>query len=147
MLHQPEGSRKFDKQRVEVPLQRMKIGAAELAEIGDGHHPRRSIGAKQGRAGGNPYRIGTGAAQVGVPGRKIKSDECRGWHRRLATPFKAAKRRQIRNVGVAWPAAREPVLGKGTQTIDQGNDPAEDEKVAASHGHTTVTGVPTGTCS
>ena len=41
----------------------------------------------------------------------------------------------------------EPVPGKGTQTIDKGNDPAEDEKVAASHGHTTVTGVPTGTCS
>lgn len=52
-----------------------------------------------------------------------------------------------RNVGIARPAAREPVPGKGTQTIDQGNDPAEDEKVAASHVHTTVTGVPTGTCS
>ena len=42
----------------------------------------------------------------------------------------AAKRRQIRNVGIARPAAREPVPGKGTQTIDKGNDPAEDEKVA-----------------
>lgn len=77
----------------------------------------------------------------------IEANKCRRCSGRLATPFKAAKRRQIRNVGIARPAAREPVPGKGTQTIDQGNDPAEDEKVAAPHVHTTVTGVPTGTCS
>lgn len=64
----------------------------------------------------------------------------------LATAFKTAKRWQIRKDNIAWATPREAVRQR-PQAIDQRHDPAEDDKVAASHGHKTVLGVPTGTCS
>ena len=134
-------------QRVEVSLQRPAVGTAELAEIGNGNDPLRTAVAKEGKAGVSTYRFGTRAALVCILRRRIESDKGQRCSGGLANPVKSANRRPIRNVCKARPAAREPVPGKGTQTIDKGNDPAEDEKVAAPHVHITVTGVPTGTCS
>jgi hypothetical protein len=147
MLNQPEGCRIIGHQRVEVSLQCPAVGTAELAEIGNGNDPLRTAVAKEGRAGVSTYRFGTRAALVCILRRRIESDKGQRCSGGLANPVKSAKRRQIRNVCKARPAAREPVPGKSPQTIDHGNDPSEDQKVAASHGHTTVTGVPTGTCS
>jgi hypothetical protein len=64
MLDETEGSRKLGQQCVEVPLQRPAVGAAELAEIGNGYDSRRPVGAKKGRAGVDTNNVSTRAALV-----------------------------------------------------------------------------------
>lgn len=64
MPDQPEGNRKFGQQCVDVLLQRLAVGAAELAETGNRHDSRRPVGAKEGRAGVDTYNVSTRAALV-----------------------------------------------------------------------------------
>ena len=147
MLNEAEGGGILGYQRVEVAFQRTAVRATELAEIGNRDNVLRTTGAKESRAGVGTHGIGASAPHVGISWRRIKPDEGQSCSGCLATAFKTAKRWQIRKDNIARATPRETVPRQSPQTIDQRYDPAEDDKVAASHAHKTVTGVPTGTCS
>ena len=145
MLDEAEGCGILCQKRVQIPLKRPTVRAAEFTEVCDWDDFRRHRRAEQGRAKVGPQSVCTRTSLISIGWRCVEPYESGRCSRSLTLFLKPAKWRQVWQVDISWAAPGKTVPRQGTQAVDQGDDTAKNEEATARPCHSTVTGVPTGT--